>query len=159
MNCRQTTAKLNAYLDGELPPGAMAGVQEHLQACPQCAAELLELKQLNLVLGALEGATAPGGFARRVREAAAGPVPMAGARPVGVRLAGRVLTRVAAVLMAAAGLWVGMTMGGAVGLNNGYAAESETAESEDLDLQVDALSAAPVGSVTDVYLAFVSGEE
>lgn len=38
---------LRAYLDGELPAAEAAGVDEHLAACPECAAQLDELRTLD----------------------------------------------------------------------------------------------------------------
>ncbi len=41
---------LVAYADGQLPSGQVAAVERHLPACVECAAELSELRQLNLAL-------------------------------------------------------------------------------------------------------------
>ena len=40
MGCDQKPESLAAYLDGELPADQAAKVQEHLSACPRCAAEI-----------------------------------------------------------------------------------------------------------------------
>jgi predicted anti-sigma-YlaC factor YlaD len=42
--------KLGAYLDGELRGHALSEMQAHLQTCPECQAELDELRQLSHLL-------------------------------------------------------------------------------------------------------------
>jgi len=160
VNCEHTRGLLNAYLDGQLAPARRAQVAEHLRECAGCARALAALEGVNRAIGALDGMAVPDGFSQRVRQAAES------ARVLGlesaqrrVHLFGNVLTRVAAVVMAAAGLAVGMAMGGTLAGSNGYAAVSDAAESEVLALQTDVLSAVPEGSVSDVYLAFVSESE
>ena len=160
MDCREASEMFGAYLDGELMSQAGEGVRDHLAACPRCAADLAQLKRLNHVLDALEGMAAPANFSSRVRAAAAshrvareaGPQPAFGP-------ARRVLMQVAAGVMIAAGLWVGVTMGGAMGLSAPASATAEEAQSDELDLQVNALAAAPAGSVAGTYLAFASESE
>lgn len=160
MNCEHTRELLNAYLDGELAPARHAQVAEHLRECPGCARTLAELEGVNRAIGALDGMAVPDGFGRRVRQTAESArilhLETANHR---VRLFGDALTRIAAVVMAVAGLAVGMAMGGTLGGSNGYPAVSGAAESEVLALQTDVLSAVPEGSVSDVYLAFVSEDE
>ena len=39
--CGEYTALLDAFLDGELAPEEMGGVQSHLEACPACRAASL----------------------------------------------------------------------------------------------------------------------
>lgn len=46
---------LQEMLDGELPPGARAGVEAHLASCPACAGELAELRGLTERTSALLG--------------------------------------------------------------------------------------------------------
>jgi anti-sigma factor RsiW len=147
VDCSTTKERLNAYLDGELPPRIVAQVRQHLQTCARCTAELDELKRLNRVLDALQGMEVPEGFARRVVPA---PTP-AGARPLVVRA----LNRAAAALVACAGLWVGLTMGASVDPAGGGGA----AELDDLDLQVEAIGAARAESVADAFLAFLGEGE
>lgn len=36
MNCRDTHRLLNGYVDAELDPAGVLGIEEHLQACPRC---------------------------------------------------------------------------------------------------------------------------
>jgi len=40
MACEQSTTHLHAYLDGELDAAGMARFEQHLKACPHCAAAL-----------------------------------------------------------------------------------------------------------------------
>ncbi|MHC4480994.1 MAG: anti-sigma factor family protein [Planctomycetota bacterium] len=145
MDCPEAQEKLNSYLDGEISPEGVAAVQEHLRVCPRCAAELNELERLNQVLDVLQGIEVPKGFARRAIPA---PTPVR-ARPLPVQ----VLGRVAAVLMAVAGLSFGAAMGGSV-RDVGSQPSQALTEADDFDLQVFALSAEPADSV----LAAVLGE-
>ncbi len=159
MKCRRTCERLNAYLDGELAPHEALAVQEHLRACPRCAAELDELKRLNRALEGQPLIAVPAAFARRVRAAGeerrAGPVPIATST---ARL-NLVLSRVAAVVMVAAGLWVGGLMARGTPTSGVGAIESDTYEAAEFDLQLNALSAAPPGSVAEVCLAFADQGE
>ena len=52
MACEPWTGKLDAYFDGELPPGEAAALQEHLRGCPACAAEGLSRLQQKLAVRA-----------------------------------------------------------------------------------------------------------
>jgi len=44
MNCRDTVRLLNGYVDAELDPAGVLGVEEHLQACPRCRAHHANLR-------------------------------------------------------------------------------------------------------------------
>ena len=158
MKCKKTSERLNAYLDGELAPDEALAVQAHLRACPRCAAELDGLKQLNQALGAEPSTAVPNGFARRVRAVAeerhAVPVGLA-ASTARLHL---VLSRIAAVVTLAAGLWVGGLMAGSTSQSS-LSVEPETYEVTEFDLQLDPLSATPPGSVAEVYLAFADQGE
>jgi anti-sigma factor RsiW len=46
MHSDQNPNTLAAYLDGELPPQELSAVQEHIETCPRCAAEIAELVSL-----------------------------------------------------------------------------------------------------------------
>jgi len=166
VDCKTTSRRLGAYLDGELPHAGAAAVEEHLRQCPRCTAELAELRALSHALNGLEGAAAPSGFAARVKQAALArqevrrqPVMLYGAPRA--RAMNRVLMRVAACLVAVAGLWVGMSAGGSAFAGNGQASSDATqaAEQNEFDLQMASLSAAPPGSIAEAYLAFASYDE
>jgi len=153
MTCEAVQERLSAYLDGELSPEAAGPIAEHLASCGACSAELESLKRLGGAIEGLAGMGVPAGFARRVRLAAA---TISAQPPAGGR---QTLSRVAAGLVALAGLWLGLAMGSAAGPANGNG--STSAAPEGLDWQVEALSAAPAGSVAHVVLTMVgsTGEE
>jgi len=44
MNCRDTVRLLNGYVDAELDPSGVLGVEEHLQGCPRCRAHHASLR-------------------------------------------------------------------------------------------------------------------
>ena len=160
MDCREVHERLNAYLDRESPPEADALVRAHLSGCPQCASEVAELERLNHAIGSLAGMSVPTGFARRIRKAAERAPIRAGVWSLSEFMApGRAPARIAAVVMAAVGLALGVAMAGAVSPSEVSAGETMTAELEGFDLYVDPLSAAPSGSVTEVYLAFTAATE
>ena len=46
MACEEWSAKLDAYLDGELPPADAGTLRSHLRICPACAAETVERLEL-----------------------------------------------------------------------------------------------------------------
>jgi anti-sigma factor RsiW len=160
VNCERTVELLNAYLDGELPPDRHALVAEHLRGCAACSKALAELEGVNRAIGTMAGAVVPEGFARRVRDAAE-PSRMIHLDVTShrVRLFGDALTRIAAVVMAVAGLAVGLAMGRALPTTNGGTAATDATESQVLALQTDSFSAVPEGSISDVYLTFVSEDE
>ncbi|HEX6367813.1 MAG TPA: anti-sigma factor [Longimicrobium sp.] len=90
---------MQELLDGELPPGARAGVEAHLASCPACAGELAELRGLtartSALLGLVEAAppvlAAQAAFARHRRGGGA------------LREARRALPRAAVLVLAVAG--------------------------------------------------------
>ncbi len=159
MKCKKTSERLNAYLDGELAPDEALAVQAHLRACPRCAAELDGLKQLNQALEAEPGMAVPSGFARRLRAVAE----ERHAVPVGLATSTArlhlVLSRIAAVVMVTAGLWVGGLMARSTSQSSFVGVEAESYEVTEFDLQLDPLSATPPGSVAEVYLAFADQGE
>ena len=59
MNCQEVQDQLHPYLDGELEPSLAQHVERALEDCPECRAELNELKALRLMAqAALEGPVA-----------------------------------------------------------------------------------------------------
>ena len=156
MDCREVHKRLSAHLDGESPPQADALVRAHLSGCPQCASEAAEMERLNHAIGSLAGMSVPTGFARRVRDAAERAPIRAGVWSLSELMAP---ARIAAVVVAAVGLALGVAMAGAVSPNDVSAQEVTTAELVGFDLFVDPLSAAPSGSVTEVYLEFTAATE
>jgi anti-sigma factor RsiW len=153
MNHEQTIDKLGAWLDGELPPDRADAVRRHVEQCPACAARVDELKSLARALDQLPARTPSRDFARRVRRAAE-PArerilvlePFRRVRPA--------LLRVAAGLVVLGGLAVGILAG-----SRAPSAVVTPPATPGTDPAVDALSAAPEGSVADAALAFYTGPD
>jgi anti-sigma factor RsiW len=59
MTCERVLELLSDYLDGELSPAAMAGVQSHLRRCPDCEQEHRALRQTVQLLAAHGRQTIP----------------------------------------------------------------------------------------------------
>jgi anti-sigma factor RsiW len=164
MDCREVSQKLNAYLDGALLSQAGEEVRDHLAACASCAAELEQLKRLNHALDALQGMVPPAYFSCRLRElassrAGAGFERGAAVRPYRRAAFSRVLARVAAGLLIVAGLWMGLTMGGTLGSTDAASVGVEEVQTDELDMQVYALSVSPAESVAGAYISLVSETE
>ncbi len=172
-DCHEVIEKLNAYLDGELPSRAGAEVRDHLAACARCTAELEKLQRLNRALDELQGMVPPAQFPSRIRElalsrrqAADGSFALpddldeAGSlRRTRRALLSRVLTRVAAGVLVAGGLWMGLSLGGGLGTMQAAAAEAEQSQPDVIALQVHALSVLPEDSMAGDYVSFVSENE
>ncbi len=60
LRCTELVEMLGDYLEGTLPPGAQADLEEHLRSCRGCSAALDQLQQTLDLLGAsgLPGETA-----------------------------------------------------------------------------------------------------
>ena len=58
--------RLQAFLDGDLPAGDVARVEEHLAACVRCSEELASWSVLFEDLDGLPSLAPPAGFAERV---------------------------------------------------------------------------------------------
>jgi len=56
MNCSNVSAKLSAYLDGEICGTEMMMIRSHLQYCPSCESELEEIQAIKRLMVALPGA-------------------------------------------------------------------------------------------------------
>ena len=50
MNCEAVRNHINAWLDNELPPAESEMVRAHLEGCPACQAESLQLDRIRTVL-------------------------------------------------------------------------------------------------------------
>lgn len=55
MDCSVMRALINRYIDGELGYVETAGLQQHLDFCPECSAELREMGELRRDLAAWGG--------------------------------------------------------------------------------------------------------
>ncbi|MGD8240569.1 MAG: zf-HC2 domain-containing protein, partial [Armatimonadota bacterium] len=99
MRCWLTRRRLNRYEDGDLSPKQTAAVEQHLDACPRCPAELAQLRSAITLVESVEQVEPRAQFtaevltairSRRAAEQPAEPVTW----PVGVALgfAGLVVT-------------------------------------------------------------------
>ena len=170
MDCKTLHERLSAYLDDELPQAEVVAVEQHLRDCARCSAELAELRALGGVLSELEGAAVPVAFATRVAEAARlRQAAQASRRPIMLfgSARARVLIRVAAAVIAVAGLWVGISLGGAA-FEDHTSAEiaqapaviaEESTEPGELEIQMASMSVAPPGSMAEAYMKFVRTPE
>jgi len=59
MTCDTVQEQLGAFVDGEVAPELQAAIQAHAAKCPNCAAELAELRALADALNRPEAATVP----------------------------------------------------------------------------------------------------
>lgn len=78
MNCDGVRGLLSAYLDGELSPGELLRVEQHLRRCPVCADEVDSLRQTIALVASLDEVEVPATFHMQLHErlVALGP-PMA----------------------------------------------------------------------------------
>lgn len=80
MNCDGVRDLLSAYLDGELSPGELLRVEQHLRRCHLCADEVDSLRQVVSLVASLDEVEVPATFHAQLHDrlVAIGP-------PVGVR--------------------------------------------------------------------------
>jgi anti-sigma factor RsiW len=71
MNCSQVTDQLPAFLDGDLPPGEAAQLEDHLKACPACRREQAALRQVQRLLDAVPTPRVEVDLSRLYQQAAA----------------------------------------------------------------------------------------
>ncbi|MDY7010182.1 MAG: zf-HC2 domain-containing protein [Planctomycetota bacterium] len=62
--------QISAYYDGELPASAVAEFEEHLRQCPDCAAELADLRELSRLVGKLAEPKIPSHLLHRLHRSA-----------------------------------------------------------------------------------------
>lgn len=53
MKCIRALRRIQAYFDGELPPGESTALEEHLRGCPSCSGELERLHALSSLVKGL----------------------------------------------------------------------------------------------------------
>lgn len=128
MNCDGVSNLLSAYLDGELTPGELLRVEEHLRRCHACADEVDSLRQTVALVATLEEVEVPASFQMQLHQrlVALGP-PLAAVRrtpavPVWQRNVRRWAVPAAA---AAAALAIGLTTFDAGRLTSGLMGEGE----------------------------------
>lgn len=74
MNCQECRTKLDIHLDGELAAAEMRALDEHVRACPACAAEVLRKVQLKRAIQNAGRRYVPSPeFRERVRKSVAAP--------------------------------------------------------------------------------------
>lgn len=75
--CDDYAALLDLYVDGELPPAEMAGVQAHLDTCPGCRAYVDDALAIRAAFPTAEDTEVPDGFAQGVMAAIRAQKPQA----------------------------------------------------------------------------------
>ncbi|HEY8348046.1 MAG TPA: anti-sigma factor [Symbiobacteriaceae bacterium] len=68
MNCDGVRGLLSAYLDGELTPGELLRVEQHLRRCPTCADEVDSLRQTIALVASLDEIEVPPSFHPELRK-------------------------------------------------------------------------------------------
>ena len=133
MNCPDSLALLEAYLDGELDARGCAELEAHLQACTPCAARLASARALSQTLRARASRPVPrAAFEQALLASVAGESPRASARAG----SGRALLVAAAC---AACLWFGWLWGSAAASRADAALEVELVAAHERSLEVDHL--------------------
>ncbi|MDF2629955.1 MAG: hypothetical protein K0R39_3786 [Symbiobacteriaceae bacterium] len=129
MNCDGVSSLLSAYLDGELSPGELLRVEEHLRRCHACADEVDSLRQTVALVASLEEVEVPASFQMQLHQrlVALGPPVAAVRRAPAVPAWQRNVRRWGLpAAAAAAALAIGLTTFDAGRLTSGLmAAESE----------------------------------
>ena len=160
MRCEDVRTKLDAHLAGELPPGMSAGIAAHTANCQGCREALARLRQLAETLRQSRTPPVPDGFAERVMMAArqrrtVKPAIVLSWNPLVWRLSAPM--RAAAAAMLVAGLGLGIFMGR--GAWRGASSSEAVARTDPLAIyNLDYLTDAPNGSLSQSYLALVSGQ-
>ena len=157
LSCLRYRSRLGAFLDGELNQRDSAAVQAHLRKCATCSAVLQGLRLLGPALHTLETPAPPFDLTSRILTAARGRRQAGETIPEVIRLhkapqpawtwALRGATAAALII----GLGAGTYMGWTAFRNSGSAQPSTVATLnapvEGLVYSLDALSAAPRGSI------------
>lgn len=66
MNCSIVSAKLSAYIDGELAGTEMLEVRDHVSVCPDCRDECESLRQVKAMLARVSGPEPDADFEERL---------------------------------------------------------------------------------------------
>src|SRR5687768_11144217 len=69
MLCEETRQSLSLYVDDCVSLPARVAIDEHLDRCPVCRAEVAELRSLSRSLGLLSRPTPPAGLAATISDA------------------------------------------------------------------------------------------
>ena len=92
--------QLSAYYDGELPAAAVAEFEEHLLQCPNCAAELADLRELSRLVGKLAEPKIPSRVLHRLHRSADY------SSRAGIRRMAKVVSAVAAIVLLVCSAWL-----------------------------------------------------
>jgi anti-sigma factor RsiW len=144
MNCPEARERFSAWIDGELPTAQAAAVQAHVDRCAECAVRCRRLRAVEEALDRVAEIDPSADFADRVLAAARAR--RASDKLVRLPFGLQVLTRAAALLMAVAGTYLGVEMGGAP---SAPAAPPGTAVAEPL------MQATAPDALTEAYLEMV----
>ena len=162
-SCLRVRRQLSAYLDGELSRNRRTAVERHLVRCRSCHAALENLRRLERALQIVEVPSAGPNLAWRImteaRERQNTQAERSAIRLHRVLPTSRIWAfRSAAAAVLVFGLAVGLYMGWSGGRSMSQAVTARTSTHTDpLDAyNLDYLGDAPVGSLTDSYLALAS---
>jgi anti-sigma factor RsiW len=165
MRCEKVRLKIDAYVTGELSPGARAAVEEHLKTCDGCrlaaaaARKFIDLGQASSI------PPVPEGFARRLavlaRQKAGRRAPAAASWNL---VAWWRTVSMPMQAAAAAVLVIGLATGLLIGWNTWQAPAAPPAQAASqtdplASYNVDYLTDAPDGSLAQTYLALVSSAQ
>jgi hypothetical protein len=78
MKCAVVRELLSSYLDGEVTRRQLAGIDEHLQSCLDCAARYTSVRQTQALVGALGRKSAPPELTLKLRVAVSQEIANAG---------------------------------------------------------------------------------
>jgi len=160
LSCVKNRKRLGAYLDGELSGGEKASVERHLQRCESCRSVLSDLKKLEPLLFTVEVPSVPDNLISRIRAVARGRQK----QRIGASTSGWWWRAWAAQPWATknatvAALILGLAMGTYMGLTSyrdgDPAQQRPTASKNEPLYALDALSAAPEGSIEAATLALL----
>jgi anti-sigma factor RsiW len=155
VHCERVRERLSAYLDGELPPEGLRGVEDHLRTCLDCRRAHSRLIRLGALLAEVD-LPVPAGFAERVLAAAQKPSAQpATTRPV--RVFRRLATQAAGAALVAASLLIGVFLGRNLASVSTPSQVSPPTPPDPLALyHLDSFGGVPQGSLPQSYLALAS---
>lgn len=159
MRCETVQDNLIAFARGDSPPDERRALEAHLRGCPTCRLALGEVDPIAATLVRGQTPPVPGGFAARVMAAARrGQATEAfiGWNPLRWWRLTSTPLRAAAAAVLVVGLTVGLVMGWTSMPSPAQAPVA--AQADPLEVyHLDYLGDAPAESLTDSYLALVSG--
>jgi len=159
MRCETVQDNLIAFARGDSPPDERSAMEAHLRGCPTCRLALGEVDPIAATLVRGQTPPVPGGFAARVMAAARrgqATEAFVGWNPLRWWRLTSTPLRAAAAAVLVVGLTVGLVMGWTSMPSPAQAPVA--AQADPLEVyHLDYLGDAPAESLTDSYLALVSG--